>query len=368
MERFINKGYFGDYNEGEKIIISEMITSLNSIYKDRWSFRFLDLYTFPQILIYFPEFTIKNSSGDTHKILDLYVVLKPVLCSNGPNFGNSIYGFRTTLTDKEYSSGYIHSHISSIDVYFEHFSLNNYVYKSFCLGSSEVIDIMQILNNSSSFDKNMFELLLLTLDTYVKWESLEGGPYIKMSSISNTQAINRKFINYPEFKEEAYNIISDNKAIQRKWEYVHINGDIRVVNNTNFVNSLKKLFIDNGKVYLLCKKEIGIYREISEENLSSSSTFNNKYIMFRGEKRYAKIKSTIAVNKTPDYNLEALHIYPELLRGIIYEINREITKKYINYYAKKQRIEEAKKGISLYHLQRGNNQEDTVPVFNIEFC
>ena len=367
MERFINKGYFGDYNEGEKIIISEMITSLNSIYKDRWSFRFLDLHSFPQILIYFPEFTIKNSSGDTHKILDLYVVLKPVLCSNGPNFGNSIYGFRTTLTDKEYSSGYIHSHIISTDVYFEHFSLNDYAYKSFCLGSSEVIDIMQILNNSSSFDKNMFELLLLTLDTYVKWESLEGGPYIRMSTIDFDRSGSSHIFVPTQHKEDAIYLIERSINVRKNWEYVHNNGTIKVVYSDDFVNSLKKLFMDNNYTHLFCTKKGDRYYYLSDSGYNIPRVLS-KYILFRGTEKYLKIKNTLVRNMKSNINIEALEIHPTLLDIIENDISKKITKKYIEYYAKKRRIEAAKRGISSYHLQRGNNQEDTVPVFNIEFC
>lgn len=369
MKRLADKGYFGIDSEKKKTVVEDMMTSLNAIYKDRWCFQFYNKNSSPHIIIHFPKFTITNSAREKHEITDLYVRLKFFLTDKGPQFGTSISGFRTTLTDKEAEWGYLHSHISSKTNYFDSFNGNceDTLCKSFCLGTSEVLDLMQTMEGAEDFDKNIFELFLLTLDTYVKWESLEGGPYIKMQYLSNVQSSTQRYNYQRDYAQLAFNIIKQDKNLQKSWEYTYNNGNIKVVDSLTFEKSLKKLFVDRSFFYLLSVKTNGDYYKVSENLLASSSKYD-KYILFRGEKRYLKIKNTTFKGEARDNNLEVLQIHPMLLKAIVTGVNNIITEKYINYYAKRKRIEQAKRAISLYNLQRRDNSEDTIPVLNTELC
>jgi len=370
MKKFVDNGYFDISTDIQKEIVKQMMDTLNTVYKDRWSFQFYHLNKFPHILIYFPKFNISNSEGRTHEILDLYIRLEfNGILDTGPYLKSQITGFRTTLTEKEKSSGYIHSHIYSDSDYFDYFNENydGCNYRSFCLGTSEVGDLIQLIIGAETFDKNLFELFLLTLDSYVKWESLEGGPYIRMSQISMVRGNTGRYSYNNSYSAQLFSAVNENKELQKKWSYTNSNGNINVVESLDFINSLKKMLVHKKYFYLLCTKSGKDYYKIGEEGAFAKAAYN-KYVLFRGSKRYLKIKITDLKNNTSENNPETLHIYPLLLEKFIKIINTTNTQKYINYYAKRKRVEEARKGISLYNLQRKNNPENTVSVLTTQFC
>jgi hypothetical protein len=79
------------------------------------------------------------------------------------------------MTSTEKRSGYKHSHLSSG-------SSSDYQFSLFCLGSSSSI-AFSLTELSINFTLERFELFLYELSAYVKYESLEGGPFIRMENI-----------------------------------------------------------------------------------------------------------------------------------------------------------------------------------------
>jgi hypothetical protein len=123
-------------------------------------------------IIHFPEINITNSLKQKHKIIDLYIKLefrenKTISAFNGT---------RSTVTYEEKISSYRHSHMSA--------SGNFYQWLSCCVGESEFAQIYSLLHNT--FNKNNLLRFLYQLPDYLSWESLEGGPYIKMSNIKQS--------------------------------------------------------------------------------------------------------------------------------------------------------------------------------------
>lgn len=121
-------------------------------------------------LIYFPEITITNSERMSHKIVDLY--MKISFRSNKTIY--DIKGTRATVTLAERAVNYKHSHMSS--------SGNFWTWLSCCLGESEFAQTYSLLCNE--FNKDNLTRFLYQLPEYLSWESLEGGPYIRMSNIN----------------------------------------------------------------------------------------------------------------------------------------------------------------------------------------
>lgn len=127
------------------------------------------------LTIMFPEIVINNNLGLTHKIYDLFVKL--VIYED--KISTVIDGIRSTRTELEVMSNYIHSHLPS--------RANAFNYESFCLGQSELNQHLIELShmNSSSYKEEHFDILFCLLDNYVRYESLEGVPHIKMSTITS---------------------------------------------------------------------------------------------------------------------------------------------------------------------------------------
>lgn len=126
-------------------------------------------YESGNLYIHFPIINISNSLEQRHTIKDMYVKIEINRVY--------IYGWRKTLSYKEYKSSYSHSHTP--------FNIGSF--SKFCLGSSVfnslVMDVMVCKSRAN------WEMLLLSIENYLSWESLEGGPYRKIADIGNTSCV-----------------------------------------------------------------------------------------------------------------------------------------------------------------------------------
>lgn len=145
------------------------------------------------IIVHFPEVNITNSKRRTHVIKDLYVKinidLNYITDVNNDQVANiELDGWRGSLSEEEYQSSYSHSHFSGNGI--ERWS-------TFCLGSSDFAMILQTMKFSITPED--WTLLFLSLENYVSWESIEGGPYKHIESIS----LRRETLNPSNFRENA---------------------------------------------------------------------------------------------------------------------------------------------------------------------
>jgi hypothetical protein len=138
------------------------------------------------VIIKYPEIQVTNEFDDSHIIKDLFLSLlfrygfetSPTGESYISYRFISLSGRRSTFTVPELLSGYVFSHISSY---------NNLNWSSFCLGDASPISLELIkLRVPTRYDSQLFftlSSLFFLLDSYVRWESIEGGPYINMRNI-----------------------------------------------------------------------------------------------------------------------------------------------------------------------------------------
>lgn len=143
-----------------------------------------------ELYVFFPEITITNSAGFSHDIKELYVRFDITLKINSNRVTTELnmYGRRGTISDYEFVSDYGHSHFSGLGMSWSHF----------CLGSSDFGMILQSMRLDSKASD--WELMLLSLENYVSWESLEGGPYRRMQNISIDRNIDMVNYRYNAFK------------------------------------------------------------------------------------------------------------------------------------------------------------------------
>jgi len=121
-------------------------------------------------IIYFDKFTLSNSNKQTHDITDLYIVL---YFDKYMNHTSSIWGHRGTVSFKEANVGYRHSHLVS---------RNHNAPTAFCLGDNTIMsNLCHSIRNK--WDIVTFKKILVNLYSYSAWESIEGGPYMKMENI-----------------------------------------------------------------------------------------------------------------------------------------------------------------------------------------
>lgn len=125
-------------------------------------------------IILYPEITITNSLNMKHTIRNLCVTFSVSISAR--TLVTSISGTRYTLTVEEEYARYHHSHLSTLGVD----SIGNY--STFCLGQG-AISAFITKHNRYGMGFEEFEYFLYLIDNYVTWESLEGGPYRKITQI-----------------------------------------------------------------------------------------------------------------------------------------------------------------------------------------
>lgn len=173
------------------------------------------------LLIRFPSFVIINKNGQTHNMKDLWVLI-PFQLKNlkAPNtdilvktlcIQSSLWGCRSTQTSAEHLSGYKHSHLTSS-------TSNARKFTSFCLGGASSISI-SVAELTNYFSVDRFELFLYELSAYVKYESIEGGPYIRMENIGkgNNSYTTRSMDYALEYRTFMLEAIGNNIKIGKKF-------------------------------------------------------------------------------------------------------------------------------------------------------
>lgn len=192
--------------------ICETIDAFNAKYGEDWDIIIspinIDMYKIGFIHI-FKEVTIINSQHLSHKIKDLVIVMEwrcPNSNTSIKNMRFRMTGSRMYLSPKEIASGYQHSHLSR---WSPSENISNLTYTlfdthNFCLGSeSETANVLDDL--MADYHPEKIQLFLYLLDSYVSWESLEGGPYVKIRDLSN-------------LKKKVYNVKND--SCERIFRYI----------------------------------------------------------------------------------------------------------------------------------------------------
>lgn len=177
----------------------------------------------PYILVWWPSVTVSNENDRSILIHDLYARVD--LTPDG-RIPYEMTGFklnRTTFTDVQFESGYIHSHVPS------RCGLPNF--QNPCLGRGPIRNTIADLKNN--YEEALWMLFCQELSLYVTVESLTGGPYRKLEEVSNLH----RSLTYSNFTLGSY---GDIKSYIIRW---------CKDNHINFEEALKdftKYYISQG--------------------------------------------------------------------------------------------------------------------------
>jgi hypothetical protein len=252
------------------------------------------------ITIYYPEVTIRNSHNKSKLLKDLYVRFYIDTKGNIIN----VSGTRTTLSKAEKFCGYHHSHLPRN-------TQHNLKFDNFCLGQGTQIHTSKVLFLDAVMSKqevkNYFSLFLHNLDSVVKFESLEGMPYMKFSDVVIPK--DKLFI------KTFYNLISDTKnfCITHIYpEYIRLNFERLMSCFTKINNKLilinKELFEDicfneyfKDYPYQLSQNKDYIKvmynnEEISYNDIVDINDVQNIYFYFKRKKKHLKIDEIKELN------------------------------------------------------------------------
>lgn len=135
------------------------------------------------IKVYWPEVTVTNELGQSEIIWGLYSQIE--LTSEGKLKGR-MHFLRSEYNQAQWKAGYVHSHISPM---YNGDSVTEW--RSCCTGTGPIngtIDKLMGMKGGEFWkDHNMWMLFCWELDKYVHVESLEGGPYQKLSDLDSKE-------------------------------------------------------------------------------------------------------------------------------------------------------------------------------------
>lgn len=357
------------YDDREKMVrmatqFDMLVTMLNTHYGESWDFHYKplknqELSFTVDIIIHYPDIQISNGTI-THNIRDLFVHTQISFNDNLELICKPPGGFRTTYSYVEWFQGYDHSHLRTKDA--ARNKPDTFFQGSFfCLGANT--DLENILNNvflshEYVFNTDVFEGFLYAIDDAVEWESLEGGPYIRISTLSslipsrnivhtskkvNLTYFNRNIDNFiSEFSLSHYSIFLKAKYQENKiaidnneelsWalkEFISeglAEGTLDLIYSDMLVANNNKNKVYDFEYYIkYYRKTIPIPVEDFYEQLKENNTKENiesaPYFQFRNTEKYIHVDPMPAdlENNTNNYFL-----HPSFLKLFIKKINIKI--------------------------------------------
>lgn len=293
-------------NNGVDILIEQLIPILNNVYGDNWDIQFefinpskdYEEYGLNEdnprhnydglvpykmnIIIHYPEIEITNSRNNSHIIKDLYVAIPISICNLRNNesegsynkpFIHGLQGCRFTCNQLEYLTGYLHSHLSVKTKY-----INCENFNDFCTGEGDMSLLIGQLNEllfeiptrsqNLKLDLNLFELYFRHINTYIRWESLEGGPYIQISTINNISIFRPAYNNKNHDLKFIFNFFKNEiKNRDLKFNFTIENNLINVVIDDNFYEI----------VYNVLNVQLTILKKVYFENTEDAWTLSSEY-------------------------------------------------------------------------------------------
>ena len=233
------------------------------------------IHIFATIYIYFSEKTVVNENNDRHKIYDGYIrfIIKP----NMTLYSNPVFT-RSSLTIRELKARYIFSHCPSMSLA-SIISLSNSgstTFLSCCFGTGPIKTSMSRLYLNST-DTN-WKLFFNDLNNYFEVESLEGGPYIYMSRVSNPES---QFVNFTVDDFVPFSLSENAKTLYYKFiDYLYDNKwfeSLEFLNDNGFIkysNFISSLYEDISKLFF---RFIEILKEENSELLSDIDKLISEY-------------------------------------------------------------------------------------------
>lgn len=348
------KGFFKEVEKGNEIEarnfanhLDSMITVLNSMYGENWDFNLNPYYTdygfkgfILSTIIHYPEITIRNSEEKEHNIKDLIVHFNISESGFENNEGLKVYspmdikGTRFSTTYEEWFVGYRHSHLPSNKP--KRFSDCLYL-SDFCLGDgTEIRDILESMY--VDFQSEMFEMFLHTINSIVEWESLEGVPYIKISSISIGHEENR-VSNYRNYELQDFYTPLRDKISNLDVDFVYSENRYKIKSNNKFHDFIHSIIVNSLQSYwkrLLVTKVNSTYYGYSHPDIETEEQLKSKFKK-DGENPYFYLRNRKLIFNVEPYTGELpdvsnYKVHPKFLEYVSTRLEQELYEKSVRKY------------------------------------
>lgn len=197
------------------------------------------------IIVHFPLVSVTNEYDKSVLIEDLYARTKVSI--SGTIIG-SFELIRATVSETQYSCGYLHSHVQ------RKYRFDNWKeWNVPCLGSGPIRGTIATL--STVFSLDTWTLYCLELDKYVRTESVSGVPYFKLETIGINNSYKVLPISADSYTldnavDSIYNGSTEEKFIwyllrKRPFKFNFINGCYGIaMSDSDIIITVSNLFIE----------------------------------------------------------------------------------------------------------------------------
>lgn len=274
------------------------------------------------VIIKFPKVRVSNSSGLYHDIYNFYVRFA---ISIDPNYELvrifDLSGLKTDFTKSEILNDYIHSHINwgkDEKIYF----------RQFCMGDGEFADNYSYLSRDHRLlnDEliNIFDFFQFSIEAFISWESIEGGPHRYISNLGKYSIINANStisVNSSKclkIEDEVFLEIDNNNAIS----------NVEVINGDAFIVIDKETILESANKHSRLLNKVyhrdGVYYKMNQVEEERSYTLSVNRIYFKGSRLSAK---EIVQEDSFSFTEEDKIVDPRAVNFIYKRLNN----KFINY-------------------------------------
>ena len=232
------------------------------------------------IKVKYNDITVTNSKNDTTVLPEVYVKI----CFERFKDGFCIFdlkGFQNVTTYDQKKVNYIFSHL---------YSSGSYEFSSFCFGQGYMNNFKKTALNSEA----SISVFLNALKNYLSYESLEGGPYRRISSINNSSKYLRiretpiikwnKYINIFVNEYSEYTISNNIVAFSYKmFKPAVINGNYRLVGTQTKFDEKDNIYptlslLNGGNIVINDLQNLYIYYANARQtgSISYDTTLSNE--------------------------------------------------------------------------------------------
>lgn len=284
-----------------------------------------------RVVFHIPEMKIKNSLESEHTIRDLYLLFTFYRYENLKSIIlYSVKLFRATYTVTEIYHNYLHSHYSGDP---------NNSSGNICFGNTELGHIVKGYKEIMFNPKDIVYLITL-LQTYLRWESIEGVPYKKIDTM--------KPFRVKEKTVDLDKLYSDKDLIKNIREYVYEklgnfsyyfelaeDGSFVIKLNTSdktkIGNLITDYFCEKGLNEFLVRNINGVIGDIEELTMDNVDTKNLSKLNLNGQLLFPTV-----IENPEKVDIDELNkIYKKSAPvGIIHDIVKQIETEFLEYIIK----------------------------------
>lgn len=303
------------------------------------------------LILHYPKVEITNSANEHYTAYDFFIkILFGTDSTNTYVIYKNMSFTRTTVTEKEYEGNWLHPHIKGIVGVFS---------SNFCLGTGPLKTLLHILSDGGNFhltNTAMFALLT-NLDTYLKWESIEGGPYVRIPALLANIPQNKYLLFNERYRQVAFAYAFVDAAQEElleayekllkylKWAkipdpakgyvYTFLNSHSELLNllfivlskDANIRTKAEELQVGEFRTIrlFLYKDQLDNYYYPSTQSLPSNDTLlTGSHIIFKGNTIPLKIKSSAVARENYSENVLNPEIGNIIIQFLLFKINTNV--------------------------------------------